>query len=519
MRLDLGALADAPGARIKGSRRGQPDGLTRLVELLHVEKVFDAVADAFEHRVPYRAASPGLRLVGADDEAAAFRAALALAIEQMTADGPWDAEPLESLLPDPGTVTLEAGSLADCRDQVTSALTATEAEAEKAAGFLRRSRRADGVIEEHARAAGAALGELREQVRRLFRAANTAGGLTDSQQEAIRDAGLRFSPAAQAVAQPGLDPDQMPGFRAITEALDGGDTLPLVQRRLDATAEKIKRYGSAAYLPQVDTACPAPLPQALSGVDELPARVRRGDADAVRQELKLDDAGHAVAGLIELVRLVANREWSPAAADSDELDRARIALGGIQNALAEYAPAVASAGAGRIRLSESLRSVLRALVGQVLKDEYGAPGATGQDTLDAAERRTRDLLKEWSDLVQAHGLAARPKFAASVSVGGVIYTAESDLAAIREALQADPRDEMWQLCEQDDVSALNVGPDPVAVRFAPRQNEEELGKLVPRDTRWLSAGARAGLLRLVPLHYEVVAGDSLSADPSQAEQE
>jgi len=42
---------------------------------------------------------------------------------------------------------------------------------------------------------------------------------------------------------------------------------------------------------------------------------------------------------------------------------------------------------------------------------------------------------------------------------------------------------------------------------------------VPRDTLWLSAGSRAGLLRLVPLHDEMVTGDSLPAEPSQTESE
>jgi len=511
---------DAPGARIKGRKRGQPDGLARLVELLHVESVFDEISDAFEHRVPFRVASPGLRLVGADNEAAAFKAALALAIEGITAAGTGDAEPFGSLLPNPGAVVLGAGPLAGCRDQVTSALAATETEAEKAAGFLRRFSRADGAIEERARAAGTALGELREQVIRLLRAANVAGRLAVSQQDAIRDAGLQFSPAPQAASQQGLEPGELPGFRAIADAIDGGDTLPFVQGRLAATAGKARRYGSAAYLPQVDTACPAALPESLAGVGDLPASVRRGGADVVRQELRLDVAGRSAAGLIALVRAVADREWSPAAAEPEELDRARIALDGIQNALAEYVPAGPSAGAARrVRLSESLQPVLRALVCQVLKDEYGVPGATGQETLDAAERRTHGLLKEWTDVVQAHGLAARPKFALSAAVTEGSYTAESDLAAIREALQSDPRDQMWQLCGQDDLTALHVGPDPVAIRFAPRQNKEELGNSVPRDTLWLSAGSRAGLLRLVPLREEMVTGDSPPAEPSQTEPE
>ena len=511
---------DAPGTRIKGRRRGHANGLERLVELLHVEAVFDEIWDAFEHRVRYRVASPGLRLVGADDEAAVFKAALALAIEGMTVPGTGDAEPFRSLLPDPDTVVLGPGPLADGRDAVASALAATEAEAENAAGFLRRFRRADDAIEEQARAAGAALGELRELVIRLLRAANAAGGLNGSQHEALRDVGLQFSPVPQAGSQQNLEPDQLPVFRAIADALAGGDTLPFVQRRLAATAGKARRYGSAAYLPQVDTACPASVPQSLASVGQLPAPVRRGGAAAVRQELTLDAAARSATGLIDLVRSVATQEWSPEAADPDELERTRIALDGIQNALAEYAPAGPPGGVTRrVRLSESLQPTLRGLVCQVLKDEYEAPGATGQETLNAAERRTKDLLKGWTDLVQVHGLTARPKFALFTGAAESNYTAESDLAAIREALRADPRDQMWQLCGQHDVTALHVDPEPVAVRFAPRQNKDELGNAVPGDTLWLSAGSRAGILRLVPLHYETVTGDSLPAEPSQTEPE
>ena len=238
----------------------------------------------------------------------------------------------------------------------------------------------------------------------------------------------------------------------------------------------------------------------------------------MRQDLRLDAACRSATGLIDLVRSVASQEWAPAAADPDELERARIALDGIQNALAEYAVSGSPVGvARRIRLSESLQPALRGLVCQVLKDECEAPGATGQETLDAAERRTSSLLKDWTDLVQVHGLAARPKFALFSTTADGSYTAETDLAAIREALQSDPRDQMWQLCGQNDVTALHVDPDPVAIRFAPRQNKEELGSSVPGDTLWLSAGSRAGLLRLVPLHDETITGDSLPEEPSQPE--
>jgi hypothetical protein len=511
---------DAPGTRIKGRKRGQPDGLARLLELLHVEAVFDEVWKAFYDRVPYRVASPGLRLVGADDETTAFNAALALAIEGITASGVSDAEPFGSLLPHPGAASLDANSpLAGCRARVTSAVTAAEAEAAKAAGLLRRFSRADHAIEEQARAAGEALGEMREQVIRLFTAANSTGSLTTNQRDTLHKAGLRFSPESPTGPPQEQEPDQIPSFRAIADALDGGDTLPFIRDRLVATGKGAKRHGSAAYLPQVDTACPESLSESLAGITDLPAQVRRGGATAVRQELRLDAADHSAAALVTLVQWVADREWSPTAAELDELDRARIAIDGIAAALTEYAPTGPPAGAARyVRLSERLRPVLRALVCQVLKDEYGFPGATGQETLDAAKRRTGDHLRDWTDLVQAHGLAARPKFASQATFTDVTYAAETDLAAIRDVLQSDPRGQMWQLCGQEDVTALDVNPDPVSVSFAPRQDKHELVSAAPRDTLWLSAG-RAGLLRLVPLYQEIVTGSPLHEQPSPTEPE
>jgi hypothetical protein len=69
------------------------------------------------------------------------------------------------------------------------------------------------------------------------------------------------------------------------------------------------------------------------------------------------------------------------------------------------------------------------------------------------------------------------------------------------------------------VTALNVGQEPLAVRFAPRQHERELADVVPRGTVWLSSGEQAGLLRLVPLHHEIVTGDLLPEDPNPADPE
>jgi hypothetical protein len=82
---------------------------------------------------------------------------------------------------------------------------------------------------------------------------------------------------------------------------------------------------------------------------------------------------------------------------------------------------------------------------------------------------------------------------------------------------------MWQLCSADDLSLLNVGEVPVAVRFAPRLNKDALGGTLPGDEPvWTSSGSYAGLLRLIPLRrgsVRISRGETASvADPSSETQ-
>jgi len=78
---------------------------------------------------------------------------------------------------------------------------------------------------------------------------------------------------------------------------------------------------------------------------------------------------------------------------------------------------------------------------------------------------------------------------------------------------------MWQLCGQGDVAALDVGPAPPTVVFAPRQTQHDLASVAARDTVWISTGSQAGLLRLVPLRAEIVVGTPLPEEPSSQEPE
>jgi hypothetical protein len=77
--------------------------------------------------------------------------------------------------------------------------------------------------------------------------------------------------------------------------------------------------------------------------------------------------------------------------------------------------------------------------------------------------------------------------------------ADDNMAAIREALRHDPRQEMWQLCGPDDLSALDVAGSWRVVAFAPRLTKDALGVMLPPETIWTRSGSYAGLIRLVPL--------------------
>jgi hypothetical protein len=82
------------------------------------------------------------------------------------------------------------------------------------------------------------------------------------------------------------------------------------------------------------------------------------------------------------------------------------------------------------------------------------------------------------------------------------------VATARDALLYPVRNEMWQLCEPDDLGALNVDAPPVTIRFASRLTRGALLGTVPGDEPvWTSSGSFAGLLRLVSLRPGVASSD------------
>jgi hypothetical protein len=503
---------------IANGHPGTENGLDRLLDLLSVDELFDRVHAAFEDQVPGKVASPGLRLAGAEDEFAAFTAALNVAVRRLCAAGSGPDGPFAALLPATagGAHLAENGPLAHYQDEV---LTATASAGNAVAELTRlhgRFRRGDGGLQECLVEARAALSDLRDMVTRLLREADAAGPLTGNQRRLLEAAGIGFevpvtgtSPNAAA----SLTDKQSQVIRVISDAIGGGDTLPLVARRLAQTAREVRRGGSAAYLHEVEEACPAALLDRLSDPD--PRRSLRGlNATEARQAVGIDEAKPSAQRLVGLVIDVANREWSPGVPDSGAVARARIALEGIRAALTEEAEAtVADArgvrGARLSRLADSLLPVLRDLVLRVVADEAASPSASGEEAFSAAHARTTALLCEWVQLVRADGVSATAPFATS-SGFGMPSEIEDDVAEIREALLYPAAGEMWQLCEPDDLNLLDPTTPPQVIRFASRLSKEALAGTLPTgEIEWTATGSYAGLLRLVPLKAGVVAAHSI----------
>jgi hypothetical protein len=490
-RLSALAIAD-------GHRGSSADGADYLTRVLSVDDVYDIVLRTMVSHVPGGVASPGLKLAGSDDAAVSFAEALVLAIRRLT--GPDTAAGAETPFAELNltaswTVDLaEGGELATYRDRVTGSASAIiDALVKPRGGLLRKSPPdvSDDVI-----ATGRDLRAFRDRVVRLFTEAQAAGELSMAQHDQVTAAGVLL--AAHHTARP--DEGLPIVGETVGEAIRNGDTLPRVIRRLALTGQLLKHKGSLSYLPDIESACPSSLVGRLSSPAPHPAGKAR--VQAWQRDLGLEEAARAAAGLASLTVAVARREWAGAAAMADEVTRARIALDGISKRLVEYAdttgtPVVKGARAARLaRLSDSLMPFLCDLVGNVVAAESASPSSGGQQAYARAQSKTGDLIAEWLKQAAEEGPLSPPAFATSV-VQDHTY-ADDEIAAMREAILHDPRQEMWQLCAPDDIGVLNTAETKV-VAFAPLVMKNALGPALPPDLKWTTSGSSAGLIRFVPL--------------------
>ena len=506
-----------------GHPPGKVSGLDHLVELLSIEDIFARVHKILIEEVPDRVASPGLLLAGAEDEAATFAAGLIMAIRALCDPGPGSSGPFLMLLPSQagGATLVEDGKIARYRDDVFTAIDVASDALAKLTGLGGMFRRGKSEVNARVIDAGAALSDFRDLVARLLREANATRRLSDSQRRRVSEAGIRFLPVSKPPSQAGAAAEKSPVHQAIAEAIREGDTFVRVIRRLTLTERELKRRGSAHYLHDVDDRCPPPLLDLLA---DPPHRLRRRARGAEAQhKLGLDEALRAAKALEDLVVTVANREWSTATASREEVARIRVALDGVCKALTERADADANTsrparGTRLARLGERLTVFLHDLALSVLAVEYTKPSTGAQEAFGAARKRAAELLTEWVLHVQANGVSSQPSFAVSSAREGVLYTDESGVAEIRDALTSQPAQEMWQLCAPGDCSILNVASAPLVVRFASRLNKDMLvGSLPGEEPIWTPSGSYAGLLRLIPLRSGRVSstwGGTSTVDPS-----
>jgi hypothetical protein len=494
-----------------------------LVKLVSVDEMFDRLHQKFLAEVPGRVASPGLWLAGADDEAATFAGALAVAIRRVCDPGPGSDGPFGDLLPARagGASLSETGPLARYLARIAEMDREASRALEKAGGLGGVFKRGDTDAQRYVVKVGEALTDLRDlivQVLRHASAAGTAGEMTANQRDLVRNAGLEFeaeagSPAGSSAAEPASEQSLV--YRTVARAVKGGDSIPLVAKRLTATERQVTRHGSASYVQEVEKRCPPGLFARLADPPQRPSR--RASVAEARREFGLDDASAAAQALADLVLAVANREWSPTSVTSRDLAGARAALDGTRKALTEHAGAVdgvrgGTRGARLSRLGDNLLPVLCDLVLQAVGLELDSPSATGQEALRAAHDRAVAMLAEWTRQVQVQGVAAQPPFASS-STRDAPHVTDDDVAAVREAVLYSPREEMWQLCAPADLSALDVDAPLVSIRFASRLNREAIIGTIPGDEPvWTSAGSFAGLLRLVPLRAGVTLSHWGTAD-------
>jgi hypothetical protein len=498
-----------------------------LIKLLSVEEMFDRVHQTFGD-VRDRVASPGLWLAGEDDEAATFARALAVAIRHVCDSGPGLEGPFPELMPDRagGARLAETGPLARYLGRVGELDRAATRALDRRPGFGGLLRHGENEVKVYVTRVGEALTDLRDLVDHVLRGADVAGGLGDltpSQHSLVRNAGLEFEADAtphSAIGPAASAAQQSPVYRAVAEAVQGGDPIPPVGERLIATEREVGRKGSAAYLREVAVCCPATLLADLTSSDSYKLSRRPGHAEA-RRELGLEQAVVAAGALADLIVGVANREWSPAAVTSGELVRAKAALDGASRALTGFANEAGGNQGGtratrRARLADSLVPAVRDLVLYVVAAELASPSSSGPEALRAAKDKTATMFSEWTGLVQAQGVTAQPSFA-SGAARIAPYAVEDDVGNVRDALLHPVRDEMWQLCAPADLRALDVDAPTLSIRFASRLTKGALRSLPGDEPVWTSSGSYAGVLRLVPLRAGIATSTwakAESEDPS-----
>ena len=169
-----------------------------LIKLLLVDEMFDRVRQTLKE-VPGRVASPGLWLAGAEDEAATFAGALAVAIRRVCESGAATDDPFAELAPGPGRRREPQ------RDRADRGLPGPDRKQRQGGhacpgglgGLGGMIKRGDNGVLRYVSRVGQELGGLRDLVAQVFQDGSVTGGteLTGGQGDLVRDAGLGSRPA------------------------------------------------------------------------------------------------------------------------------------------------------------------------------------------------------------------------------------------------------------------------------------------------------------------------------------
>ncbi|MEV5749780.1 hypothetical protein AB0L00_18325 [Actinoallomurus sp. NPDC052308] len=258
----------AASATRRDRAEGTDTGLTRLVEVLNLDDVFQRTVELID-KVPGRVANPGLRLAGVGGGRAEFLQALLAAGERALASGTGrvpDLPESTGRAPGPRNVRLRGGGAVQqsadrTREAVAEARGLADELTEPGALFA-----GPVPVEQAMATAGERLGLLRASLEELFTAAHGTTGLGPAQQQAIDRAGV-------VLPEP-EDFDAAKTRKVVDTYLDDGlrqrTPLPQLVAGLDTRMAGLLPRGSRERIPALRRACPDELPAGLREPAPMP---------------------------------------------------------------------------------------------------------------------------------------------------------------------------------------------------------------------------------------------------------
>ncbi|TKK85241.1 hypothetical protein FDA94_26595 [Herbidospora galbida] len=229
----------------------------------------------------------------------------------------------------------------------------------------------------------------------------------------------------------------------------------------------------------------------------------------------LAQAGEAVEALLGVAGSVSG-EWARAGskiAAADAVSRMSVALDQVGVAVRERAfrpPAEESAAEPDPRVTHYLSDlVMEAMAPRLRVLVSGTTAVHGEQV----RHKAAELFEVWEDHVSGRSPYDTPPFGRERQLTPERRLNE-DLPELLAAAGADPRGEMRQFCSAGEIPLLDLGAEPMTVRFASQRDRAALADSLPTGVTWIPSTQFAGTLRLLPLRGGV-ARQSWAAEPEQ----